>query len=68
MEIETFVAWESLEGVAYINMETIKEALVTNIRPTSSEPLIQGDSEQVIDDAVQLLCKDPMYKKPFGFL
>ena len=67
MEIETFVAWESLEGVAYINMETIKEAVITNIRPTSSEPLIQGDSEEVIDGAVQLLCKDPMYKNLLVF-
>lgn len=67
MEIETFIAWESLEGGPYICMESIKEALSTSVRPTPSEPLLQGDSEEVINAGVQLLCKDPMYKNLLVF-
>lgn len=67
MEIESFVAWESLEGGPYINMEMVKKALSTSIRPTSCEPLLEGNFEEVIDDAVQLLCKNPTYRNLLVF-
>lgn len=67
MEIESFVAWESLEGGPYINISMVKESLSTSIRPTPREPLIEGNLEDVLDGAVQLLCKNPTYRNLLVF-
>lgn len=67
MEIETFVAWESLEGGPYINMENIKESLSTSLRPTPYEPTIEGNIEEVAEFTAGILCKDSAYRNLLVF-